>query len=152
MLVFYLKRLLVIVLIVGIGVSYSMWHEHREASNLEKTKVYAAAVAKLAVAEALQHDNDVQGKPNETGWQEIKDSMLSSWNLSSDSIDSYVNSFDGQEEKLAVFWKQVRVYVDSLTELELMRLSPPIDTLVANSLAEDSLTDTTAILDSTEAE
>jgi hypothetical protein len=142
-LIFYLKRLVVIALIIGAGVGYSLWEESRETAASARAGKYASAVAQLAVAEALHHDSDNQGDKqvadSAVSWQEIKDSLLSEWNLTSDSVENYVNSFEGREEKLSAFWKQVRINVDSLTKLELARLSPPIDSLTSDSLTSDSL-------------
>jgi len=134
MLSFYLKRIAVIVLLVALWFGYSKWKQYREEEALTKSVRYAQVVAKLAVAEALYHEPEDIAKPsdsadssNSVGWLAVRDSLLHEYGLTADSIDDYVNSFEGHEEQLGAFWKRVRVSVDSLAKLELARLSPPPD-------------------------
>ncbi|MBN4056702.1 hypothetical protein JYU19_00145 [bacterium AH-315-J21] len=164
MLKFYLKRVLFVVVIISVWMGYSLWEENRDTQALEKSDRYALAVARLAIAEALQHDKDnpkrdstsstdSASSTNSTesfGWQKLKDSLLGSWGLNSDSIDNYINSFEGHEEELAGFWKRSRILVDSFAILELVNLSPP-DTTTSDSSSVDTTTiDTVAVDTATE--
>ncbi len=132
MLSFYLKRIAVVILIIIVAVGYSRWKDNKQAKAQAKSVRYARVVAELAVAEALYHEPDdtarnVDSAGSSRGWLAVRDSVLHEYGLNSDSIDDYVNSFEGHEEKLGAFWKRVRINVDSLAKLELARLSPPPD-------------------------
>ncbi len=169
MLKFYLKRVLFVVVIISVSMGYSLWEENQLEQAREKSDRYALVVARLAIAEALQHDKDnpkrdnlkrdstsstdSTSSPDSTesfGWQALKDSLLGSWGLNSDSIDNYVNSFEGHEEELAGFWKRSRILVDSFANLELVKLSPTdtttsdttnVDSVTVDSLTTDSVAD-----------
>ena len=145
MLSFYLKRIAVVILLVALWFGYEQVKDKREAEEAAKSVRYAQVVAELAVAEALYHEPVDTAKNADSadsaginrGWLAVRDSVLHKYGLKSDSVDDYVNSFEGHEEKLGAFWKRVRVNVDSLARFEMARLSPPPD-------SAGTTTDTTA--------
>ena len=106
---FYLRRLVVFIMLVVVYFGYHAWSERAEQERARTIRHYALAYAQLRVQAALYDDNDSLLAAK-------RDSVYEVCDMGPETLDSFVASFTGHEERLALFWGEVKTIADSLID------------------------------------
>ncbi len=116
----WLKRIIALVIILGIYPGYRFYQDRQHQQRVDEAERYALITARVWVATATMRDEPAEF----IAW---RDSLLDSTGISKDEIDIYMSRYEENPESYDVFARLVNAYVDSLireaTGVEL----PPVD-------------------------
>lgn len=130
---FWLKRLLVLVLIVGGGFAWYSWYQN-EAENLEQlTKKTALLTARVWIASARYRSDS-------TGYIAYRDSLLDEEATTVEEIDQFLKLYEDEPENYIRFSNLVSKYVDSLSKIEdVLKWTDSTGEESGDSLATDTV-------------
>jgi hypothetical protein len=126
---FWIRRLAPFIVLAVIVLGYLVYDHITTTRRDQEVRRYALATAQVWLASArLRNDSDAYFK--------FRDSLLDTYSLSPEQIQTYLNRYQKRPEKYELFAELVKQYVDSLYEAELHPSDS--DTVTSTVLSGDS--------------
>ncbi len=93
---------------------------------------YALVIAETSIAAELYRNSS-------DSFLVARDSILQKYGVTAEQMLTYKDSFPGDQNDWASFWKMVSNITDSLANLKIEELNAQADSAAADSLAADSI-------------
>lgn len=115
---FYLTRLIALLTLAGLIWGFFLYRDYRKETQATTMTRHAELVAHLGVVDALVY-------PPGAALDSARDAVFARFEISEEQLQKYLESFNGKEERLALFWNLTQQIADSLIELEMDKRRTP---------------------------